>query len=92
MIKIFEIFILVTTQPSYPNHILHPTIIPSLNDVPAELNKRRNVRFSDPLDLEAFETEIPIVVASSLQDELQRAVQNRFEKMFLSSFFTFDCC
>ncbi len=92
MIKIFEIFILVTTQPSYPNHILHPTIIPSLNDVPAELNKRRNVRFSDPLDLEAFETEIPMVVASSLQDELQRAVQNRFEKMFLSSFFTFDCC
>jgi hypothetical protein len=78
---------LVNKQPNYPNHILHPEVIPSLNDVPDELNKRRNIRFIDPLALENYETEMPMVIASSLQDELQRAVQNRFEEKF--SFFFF---
>jgi hypothetical protein len=83
------LFILVNKQPSYPNHILHPEVIPSLNDVSDELNKRRNIRYNDPLLLETFETEIPMVMASSLQDELQRAVQNRFE-IFSFLFFIFS--
>ena len=57
--------------------MLHPEVIPSLNDVPAELIKRRNTRFQDPLALDSFETEIPLAIASSLQDELERAVQHR---------------
>ncbi|CAF0754118.1 unnamed protein product [Rotaria sp. Silwood1] len=61
----------------YPNHILHPEIIPSLNEVPAELIKRRNVRFNDPSAIDSFETEMPLEIASSLQDELERAVQHR---------------
>lgn len=85
-------FFLVNKQPSYPNHILHPEVIPSLNDVPAELNKRRNIRFHDPLSLETYETEIPMVVATSLQDELQRAVQNRLENQVLFSLYLFLIC
>jgi hypothetical protein len=65
---------------SYPNHILHPEVIPSLNEVPDELNKRRNIRFNDPLALENYEVEMPMVIATSLQEELRRAVENRFEK------------
>lgn len=61
----------------YPNHVLHPEVIPSFNDVPAELIKRRNTRFIDPLSLDSFETEIPLAIASSLHDELERAVQHR---------------
>ncbi len=76
----FNRFLLVTKQQSYPNHILHPEVISSLNDVSDELNKRRNIRFNDPLALETYETEMPMVMASSLEDEVQRAVQNRFEK------------
>jgi hypothetical protein len=87
----FDKSILVNKQSSYPNRILHPEFIPSLNDVPAELNKRRNIRLPDPLSLETYETEIPMVVASSLQDELQRAVQNLYEK-FSFFFFTFNFC
>jgi hypothetical protein len=83
--------LLVNKQLSYPNHILHPEVIPSLNDVPDELNKRRNIRFNDPLALENYETEMPMVIASSLQDELQRAVQNRFGGNFLF-FLTFNSC
>jgi hypothetical protein len=70
--------ILVGKAPIYPNHVLHPEVIPSLNEVPAELNKRRNTRFTDPLALDSFETEIPLAIASSLQDELERAVLHRF--------------
>jgi hypothetical protein len=55
-----------------------------LNEVPAELNKRRNIRFTDPLALDSFETESPIAIASSLHDELERAVQHRYEILFFS--------
>ncbi len=55
-------------------------MIPSLNEVPDELNKRRNIRFNDPLALENYEVEMPMVIATSLQEELRRAVENRFEK------------
>ena len=72
------IICLVAKPPIYPNHVLHPEVIPSLNEVPAELNKRRNIRFTDPLAIDSFETEIPLAIASSLQDELERAVQHRF--------------
>jgi hypothetical protein len=68
---------LVAKPPVYPNHVLHPEVIPSLNEVPAELNKRRNIRFTDPLALDSFETEIPLAIASSFQDELERAVQHQ---------------
>ncbi|CAF2480562.1 unnamed protein product [Rotaria sp. Silwood2] len=67
----------IAKPPIYPNHILHPEIIPSLNEVPAELIKRRNIRFHDPSAIDSFETEIPLEIASSLQDELERAVQHR---------------
>ena len=63
----------------YPNHILHPEVIPSFNDVPGDLIKRRNIRFTDPAGFDSFETELPMAIASSLQDELERAVQHRFE-------------
>ena len=55
-------------------------MIPSLNEVPDELNKRRNIRFNDPLALENYEVEMPMMIATSLQEELRRAVENRFEK------------
>ncbi|CAF3574892.1 unnamed protein product [Rotaria sordida] len=67
----------IAKPPIYPNHILHPEIIPSLNEVPAELIKRRNTRFNDPSVIDSFETEMPLEIASSLQDELERAVQHR---------------
>jgi len=82
-------FILGNKQPVYPNHVLHPEVIPSLNDVEVELKKRRNIRFNDPLALDTFETEMPLEIASSFHDELQRAVENRFK---INSFviFTYD--
>jgi hypothetical protein len=67
----------IAKPPIYPNHVLHPEVIPSLYEVPAELNKRRNIRFIDPLAIDSFETEMPMAIASSLQDELERAVQHR---------------
>ena len=73
----FSTLFLVNKQQSYPNHILHPEVIPSLQDVPEQLQKRRNMHYTDPLEFEAEENELPIVPASSLQDEVQRAVQNR---------------
>lgn len=78
----FDIFILVNKQSSYPNHVLHPEVIPSLNNVHDELKNRRHMRFNDPSfqALETFEADMPIEIASSLQAELQRAVQHRFEK------------
>ena len=69
--------ILVAKPPIYPNHVLHPEVIPSFKDVPAELNKRRNIRFIDPTAIDSFEAEMPMAIASSLQDELERAVQHR---------------
>lgn len=69
--------------PSYPNHVLHPEVIPSLNDVSDELNKRRNIHSHDPLAAETLETEMPMVHASSLAEELQRAVENRLEDFLL---------
>lgn len=76
--------ILVGKALVYPNHVLHPEVIPSLNDVPAELIKRRNIRFTDPAGFDSFETELPMAIASSLQDELERAVQHRFDTVFHS--------
>jgi hypothetical protein len=78
----FDTCILVNKQSSYPNHVLHPEVIPSLNNVHDELKNRRHIRFNDPSlqGLETFEADMPIEIASSLQDELQRAVQHRFEK------------
>ncbi|CAF2539815.1 unnamed protein product [Rotaria sp. Silwood2] len=67
----------IEKQTIYPNYILHPEAIPSLNNVSQELNKRRNVHCNDPLMLETLETEIPMDIASLLQDEVERAVQNR---------------
>ncbi|CAF0916390.1 unnamed protein product [Adineta steineri] len=61
----------------YPNHVLHPEVIPSLNEVPAELIKRRNIRFTDPSTMDSFEVEMPLAIASSLQDELDRSIQHR---------------
>lgn len=52
-------------------------MIPSLQDVPEQLQKRRNLHYTNPLEFEGEESELPIVAASSLQDEVQRAVQNR---------------
>lgn len=66
---------------SYPSHILHPEEIPSLNEVPQQLNKRRNIRFQHPLALETDENELPLVAATSFQDEVQRAVQNLFDRL-----------
>ncbi len=77
---------LVAKPPTYPNYVLHPEVIPSLNEVPAELIKRRNIRFTDPSTLDSFETEIPLAIASSLQDELERAVQHRLVILFLFHF------
>ena len=71
--------LIVIKPPSYPNHILHPEIFPSLNEVPAELKKRRQVRGNDPMTPDDFENELPIAIATEFQDELQRAVQNRFD-------------
>ena len=48
-----------------------------MNEVPAELNKRRQERADDLLTPDAFENDTPIVMASQFQDELQRAVQNQ---------------
>ncbi len=79
--------LLVAKPPTYPNHVLHPEVIPSLNEVPAELIKRRNIRFTDPLAMDSFETEIPLAIASSLQDELERAVQHRLVLLFRFHFF-----
>lgn len=77
--KIERIFLLLVGKPLiYPNHVLHPEVIPSLNDVPAELIKRRNTRFLDPTNFDSFEAELPLAIATSLQDELERAVQHRF--------------
>ena len=76
---IFSSIALVPKPLTYPNHVLHPEVIPSLNDVPAELIKRRNIRFTDPSTIDSLETDIPLEIASSLQDELERAVQNRFD-------------
>lgn len=45
--------------------------------MPAELIKRRNIRFTDPTAIDSFEAEMPLAIASSLQDELERAVQHR---------------
>jgi hypothetical protein len=85
---------LVVKTPFYPNHVLHPEVIPSLNEVPAELIKRRNIRFTDASIIDSFETEIPMAIASSLQDELDRAVQHRFDIVilffFISMLFFFD--
>ncbi|CAM4860969.1 unnamed protein product [Rotaria socialis] len=67
----------IVKPPIYPNHILHPEIIPSLDEVPAELIKRRHKRFNDPSNIDSFEIEMPLAIASSLQDELERAVQHR---------------
>ncbi|CAF3381575.1 unnamed protein product [Rotaria socialis] len=63
--------------PVYPNHVLHPEVIPSLNDVSSELSRRSNVHLSDSLALETLETEMPMEIASRFHDELQRAVKNR---------------
>ncbi len=38
--------------------------------------------------IDSFETEIPLAIASSLQDELERAVQHRFVTLFLSYFYS----
>ena len=80
-IRYIDLF-LVNKQQSYPNHILHPEVIPSLNEVPDELNKRRNIRSNDPLAIENYEAEMPLLVASSLHEELRRAVQNMLEEKF----------
>ncbi|CAF0860039.1 unnamed protein product [Didymodactylos carnosus] len=61
----------------YPNHILHPEVIPSFKEVPLELNKRRrHVRGTTDLD-DPFDSEMPLEIASSLQEEVDRAVQSR---------------
>ncbi|CAF1202772.1 unnamed protein product [Rotaria sordida] len=67
----------IDKQSSYPSYVLHPEVIPSLNDVSNELNKRRNVHCNDSLALETLELEMPMDIASSLQDEVERAVQHR---------------
>jgi hypothetical protein len=77
--SILKTNLLVAKPLIYPNHVLHPEVIPSLNDVPAQLTKRRNVRFTDQSAIDSFETEIPLEIASSLQDELERAVQHQLE-------------
>ena len=51
-----------------------------MNEVSDQLNKRRNIRFHHQLALETDENEMPLVVATSLEDEVQRAVQNRFDR------------
>lgn len=79
LIDIWWNWILVQKQQSYPAHILHPEEIPSLNAVPDQLEKRRCGRLQHQLSLETDEPDIPMVVAEALQDELQRAVQNRLE-------------
>lgn len=47
--------------------------------MPAELIKRRHKRFNDPSNIDSFESEMPLAIASSLQDELERAVQHRLD-------------
>ena len=74
----FDCSRLAIKPPSYPNYVLHPEIFPSLNEVPAELNKRRHVRGNDPMTPDAFEHDAPIAMAKEFQEELQRAVQNQF--------------
>ncbi|CAF4182503.1 unnamed protein product, partial [Didymodactylos carnosus] len=70
-------------QQQYPNHILHPEVIPSFKDVPLELIRRRNVRATD---LESpFDSEMPLEIASSLQEEVERAVQSRAAQDFMTS-------
>ncbi len=86
ILQINSFNLLVAKPPTYPNYVLHPEVIPSLNEVPAELIKRRNIRFTDPSTLDSFETEIPLAIASSLQDELDRAVQHRLVILFLFHF------
>ncbi|UJR10172.1 hypothetical protein I4U23_014388 [Adineta vaga] len=73
-------FVMMNKTPVYPKFVLHPEIIPSLNEVSDELKKRRHLRFSDESSLETFEADMPLEIASSLQDEIQRAVQNRASK------------
>ncbi|CAF1205886.1 unnamed protein product [Adineta steineri] len=70
----------INKQPVYPTYVLHPEAIPSFNEVPAELKKRRHIRFSNPLADDTFEIEMPLEMASSIPDELQSAVQNRAAK------------
>ena len=70
---------LVLRPPSYPKHVLHPEVIPSLSDVPAELNKRRHARLITSLILDEDE---PTVVANATQEEFQRAVQNQLSLVF----------
>ena len=90
MIAIFSAVrlpILVNKKPVYPTHVIHPEAIPSLNEVSDELKKRRHIRFVDPLAMETLEGDMPLEKASSLQDEIQRAVQNGFvrsESVFAS--------
>lgn len=71
-------YILVNKNTVYPNHVLHPEVIPTLNDVSSELNRRRNVHFPESIEYDTLETEMPMDKASSLHDELQRAVQHRY--------------
>ncbi|CAF4023178.1 unnamed protein product [Rotaria sordida] len=54
------------------NHIHRSAAMSSLNNVLNELNKRCNFHFNQPLPFETFETEIPIVRSSSLDNEVQR--------------------
>ena len=76
-VSLGNLSILVAKPPVYPNHVLHPEVIPSFKDVPAELIKRRNTRFTDPAAIDSFEAEMPMAIASSLHEELERAVQHR---------------
>ncbi|CAF0907859.1 unnamed protein product [Adineta ricciae] len=69
--------VIMNKKPVYPMYVIHPEAIPSLNEVSDELKRRRHIRFVDPLAMETFEGDIPLETASSLQDEIQRAVQNR---------------
>ena len=71
----------VLRPPSYPNHVLHPEVIPSLNDVPAELEKRRHARLMTSLILDEDELDAD---ANATQEEFQRAVQNQFSLVFSS--------
>ena len=70
--------IIVNVQPinSCPNHILHSETILSFKEVPDELNKHRDIHYNDSLSSEIFEADIPMYVATSLQDELQRALHH----------------
>ena len=45
----------------------------------------------DPMEIDSFETEMPLAIASSLQDELERAVQHRYDISFLFYSHLFFC-